>query len=164
MGHEEEQEDIAPLSLGLPPENLFRAMCIRIANHNVFEAFMTLCIVLSCAFMTLERPLLDEQSITFKILHWSNITLSAAFAFECVVKVVSYSPQEYWAKHSNKIDTVIVFVSFLLMILEDSDLAALKSLRVLRALKAMRVATRSDAMRHQVSLIFSSLLSMVCSC
>ena len=98
------------------------------------------------------------------VLHRVNLVLAIVFALECGLKIITYNPQNYWSSHSNKIDAFIVFISFLLTAIEDSRFSALKSLRVLRALKAMRIATRSEAMKHQLDLDSGSLASMVCAC
>ena len=158
----DEDDDVPEVALGMPVSNWFRAACIRITRHHVFESFMTFCILVSCVAMTQERPSLQEGSTELKVLNWVNLATTLIFALECGLKIVTYNPLNYWRKHSNKIDALIVFISFLLLALEDSPISALKSLRVLRALKAMRIATRSEAMKHQVALVVSSLASMVC--
>ena len=146
----------------MPVTNRFRAACIKITKHRVFDTFMMICIVISCVAMTIERPSLQEGSAGDNALYWLNLALTLSFALECGLKIITYNPLIYWRKHSNKIDALIVFISFLLLAVEDSRISALKSLRVLRALKAMRIATRSEAMKHQVALVVSSLASMVC--
>lgn len=156
--------DVPEVVLGMSSRNMFRAACIKITRHRAFHICMMICILASCVSMTAERPSLQEGSTSMHVLHRVNLVLAIVFALECGLKIITYNPQNYWSSHSNKIDAFIVFISFLLTAIEDSRFSALKSLRVLRALKAMRIATRSEAMKHQVALVIGSLASMVCTC
>lgn len=162
MSDDEPEEDVPEFVLGMSStSNIFRVLCITITTHYIFDSFMTLCILISCVAMTLERQSLEDSSTLSKALHSINLVLSIIFALECGLKIVTYNPVRYWRKHSNKIDAFIVLISFIIISVEDSGFSAFKSLRVLRALKAMRIATRSDGMKHLVSLIISSLSSIV---
>ena len=160
---EDEDEDVPEVVLGMSSGSMLRAACIKITRHRAFDIYMTLCILISCVSMTIERPSLQEGSSTLVALNRIDLVLTLVFAVECGLKIITYNPLNYWRKHSNKIDACIVFISFLLMAVEDSGLSAIESLRVLRALKAIRIATRSEAMKHQVALVISSLASMVCT-
>jgi Ion transport protein len=163
MLEEERDEVVAEFALGMSTSSLFRAICIKIASHYIFNAFMMLSVFVSCGAMIVEGPSLKDGSTSLRALNIIHLVLSIIFALECGLKIVAYSPKEYFRKHVNKIDAFIVLISFLLMVVEESSFSGLRSLRVLRALKAIRIATRSEAMRHQVSLIITSLAAMVCS-
>jgi hypothetical protein len=160
MSTEKQESDVGEFSLGMSTSNTIRALCIKIASHYMFSAFMMLSVIVSCGVMTVERPSLKVGSSSKRALNIIHLVLSIMFALECGLKIVAYSPKEYWRKHSNKIDALIMLASFVSMI-EDLSFSGSESFRILRALKAIRIATRSDAMRHQVSLIVSSLASMV---
>ena len=106
-----------------------RRAVIAVTLHWVFDIFMTLAIVVSCGSMVFERPTLPDDSAMMAYLETSNLVLTVIFAIEGVLKIVTYSPRAYWQSHSNKIDAFIVFISVLLMSVEDSGLEIFKSLR-----------------------------------
>lgn len=122
----EDEDPVADNVFGMGLTNPIRCASIKIVLHWLFDYSMTLAILVSCAAMTLERPSLAKDSNLFIALARLNLVLNVLFGLELLLKVLTFGLQAYWSRTSNKIDAIIVVLSFLLMAVEDSGLSVFR--------------------------------------
>lgn len=124
-----EEVPIASVVFGMGTSHPLRRCVIAVTQHWAFDMLMTLAIVVSCGSMTVERPTLPEDSVMMAYIKTSNLVLTIVFAIEGALKIVTYSPRNYWQSNSNKIDALIVLISLFLMTVEGSELKIFKYMR-----------------------------------
>lgn len=145
----------------------FRRNCHFIQKHKYFENFIMLLIGLSSVKLALESYIVDEpdDSIFKRISDESDFVFNYFFIIEMVLKMVAlgFVMDEgcYLSDSWNKLDFFIVSTSILDMCLVNTDIPALKVLRMLRMIRPLRVVSHNPQLKMIVSALFESLGSIV---
>lgn len=155
------------------PDNAFRVAMARVKSHKGFESTVLTLIAVSSIMLALDEPRIStckllpsdhpDSCVTLAdFLFVADWVVSILFGFEMLIKMVAMGaflgPNAYIRNPWNKLDFVIVVVSFLSLGLDgDGGLKALRSLRALRALRPLRVVSRYPQLKLVVNSIFGSL-------
>ena len=153
-------DDVRTLWL-LSPTNPIRVFCYRIIGHRHFETVMFLLICVSSICLAIDNPLLNPGSLTASVIGVLDVVIAYSFAAELLLKIIVhgafFAPRAYFmSDHWNKLDFLIVLVSFLSLYASDQ----LKSFRVLRSLKALRtlrLSRKFTGIKLIVSAVFEVL-------
>lgn len=153
----------------------------KAATANLFETFITVCIVLNTFVLALDRyPEMPNSQL--EILNGFNLFFTAVFTIEVVVKMVGLRYNKYLKDKFNILDLVTVVLSLVELALPSSDeegeggggggsVGALRALRLFRVFKLFKsgdLRTLMDSIAFTVSAIgpYTILLGLyiyVCS-
>jgi hypothetical protein len=109
-------------------------------------------IVVSSVLLALDNPLNDPESDLVTFLTYSDYVLTAFFALEALLKIISSGflfngKISYFRNVWNIIDFVVVIISILSMIVTSNKLKIVKIFRLLRVLRPLRVISRNKGLK-----------------
>jgi len=148
------------------PENALRRWCNRLRLEPRFDQFIMSVIIINSICMAIERPSIDDDSDERAALDALGHIFTAIFSVEFFVKVIGmglfYGPEPYWAIGWNKLDGVIVWISWLDLVLTivgvtGGLLGILKICRMFRALRPLRAISRLPGLKRVVNVLILSL-------
>lgn len=119
----------------------------KLFQHSIFELFIMLMIVCSTVLLVFETPLVDPESVLYKIQKSSDIFFTVVFALEAFLKIIAYG-FACNGKHSylyglwNILDFFIVLGSILDLWLADT-FTGVRVIRVIRIFRPIRIVTRN---------------------
>jgi len=122
-------------------------------DNNVFDNFITVCIVLNTFFMCLQH---HEQSDGWTLaLYIADLLFIIIFTLEAILKITAYKFGVYWKDNWNKFDFIIVLLSFPPLLLPSNSGAPSTSVfRVFRIGRILRLIKKA----RQLNLLFSTLV------
>uniref|UniRef100_UPI00358E1636 sodium channel protein type 2 subunit alpha-like n=1 Tax=Myxine glutinosa TaxID=7769 RepID=UPI00358E1636 len=141
-----------------------RRTCFRIVEHNWFESFIIIMILLSSGALAFEDIYIDRRKTIRTVLEYADKVFSYIFIIEMLLKWVAYGFQTYFTNAWCWLDFFIVDVSIISLIanaLGYSDIGAIKSLRTLRALRPLRALSRFEGMRVVVNALVGAIPSIM---
>jgi len=155
-------------SLGcISEENKIRIKVGKFLENSYLEGFIFNLIGLNSLFLALDEPTLKDNYAKNTLSFFGNL-ISSIFLLECVLKIFvmgfirgkfSYIKDNY-----NKLDFLIVCISILSWILENSntgvDISFLKAMRALRALRPLKLVSKNEGMRLVVNAILASISNL----
>ena len=148
-------------------EGCFRRNIHFIQKHSYFDGFIILLIALSSVKLAAESYVVDypEDSQIVKIFYELDFIFSYLFFIECVFKIIAlgFSMDEgsYLRDSWNKLDFFIVSTSLIDMMLTNTDIPALKILRMLRMIRPLRVISHNPELKMIVMALFKSVTPIV---
>ena len=163
---EDQNDEIEGNSLWLfSPENCFREKMAHVANHNLFEAFIIVCIVVSTITLAFEEPLDDPKSQKVQNLKTIDLVMTVVFTLEATLKVIALGflingKPSYLRSVWNMLDFTIVLAALTSLMIE-ADLGFIKALRILRILRPLRLVTRIEGLKIAVVSLFKALPSIL---
>ncbi|NXF98535.1 SCN2A protein, partial [Eubucco bourcierii] len=141
-----------------------RKTCYKIVEHNWFETFIVLMILLSSGALAFEDIYIEQRKTIKVILEYADKIFTYIFILEMVLKWVAYGFQTYFTNAWCWLDFLIVDVSLISLVahaLGFSELSAIKSLRTLRALRPLRALSRFEGMRVVVNALTGAIPSIM---
>ena len=149
-----------------------RSTCFRrnihfVQKHHYFENFIMLLIALSSVKLAMESYFVDsdKDSTIVKVSEELDYIFNYLFNIECILKVVAlgFTMDEgsYLRDSWNKLDFFIVVTSNIDMALSNTDIPALKVLRMLRMIRPLRVISHNPQLKMIVAALFESVGSIV---
>jgi len=126
-----------------------------------------LLIGLSSIKLALESYLVDEPSDSklVQISEELDFIFNYLFILECVLKIIAlgFAMDEgsYMRDSWNKLDFFIVTTSIIDMMLTNTDIPALKVLRMLRMIRPLRVISHNPQLKMIVAALFESVGSII---
>ncbi|PSC71712.1 voltage-gated ion channel superfamily isoform A [Micractinium conductrix] len=158
------RRDYPPLrgtSLGfLKVDNPLRGFLYNLMTMQFTDYFLVAVVLLSCAEMAMETAAMDPAARRTKVMHWIDVSTTAVFGLEALLKVVAFGFRPYISFNTNKLDLGVVSISVVLLIVESTGFRFLKALRVLRAVRPLRMLTRSRSMLMVFHTLVRSLAAM----
>ena len=144
------------------------AMAQALVEHRVFSTVVMLCILANSMCLVLDKPLLDPNGSTKRVLDQADLAFVVIFAVEAVLKIAAYGfclcPGAYLRIGWNRLDFFIVLVGVASQLLlhfhsgnANSNVSALRAARSLRALRPLRLVQGFPNMR----LVVDSLLATI---
>lgn len=151
----------------------------KLATANLFETFITVCIVLNTFVLALDRyPEMPNSQL--EVLNGFNLFFTAVFTLEVVVKMIGLRYNKYLKDKFNILDLVTVILSLVELALPSSgeegegggsSVGALRALRLFRVFKLFKsgdLRTLMDSIAYTVGSIgpYTILLGLyiyVCS-
>ncbi|XP_030614766.1 sodium channel, voltage-gated, type I-like, alpha isoform X2 [Archocentrus centrarchus] len=140
-----------------------RKTCFRIVEHNWFESFIILMILLSSGALAFEDVYIEQRKTIKIILEFADKIFTYIFILEMLLKWVAYGFAKYFTNAWCWLDFLIVDVSLVSLVanaLGANDLGAIKSLRTLRALRPLRALSRFEGMRVVVNALLGAIPSI----
>uniref|UniRef100_A0A671XGQ0 Sodium channel protein n=1 Tax=Sparus aurata TaxID=8175 RepID=A0A671XGQ0_SPAAU len=140
-----------------------RKTCYRIVEHNWFETFIILMILLSSGALAFEDVYIERRKTIKTVLEFADKIFTYVFILEMLLKWVAYGFAKYFTNAWCWLDFLIVDVSVVSMVANAigySDLGAIKSLRTLRALRPLRALSRFEGMRVVVNALLGAIPSI----
>ncbi|XP_051987657.1 sodium channel protein type 4 subunit alpha B-like [Xyrauchen texanus] len=141
----------------------FRKTCYVIVEHNYFETFIILMILLSSGALAFEDIYIEQRRVIKIILEYADQVFTYVFVIEMLLKWVAYGFKVYFTNAWCWLDFLIVdvsLISFTANILGYSELGAIKSLRTLRALRPLRALSRFEGMKVVVNALVGAIPSI----
>ncbi|XP_078475469.1 sodium channel protein type 1 subunit alpha-like isoform X1 [Lampetra fluviatilis] len=141
-----------------------RKTCYRIVEHNWFESFIIIMILLSSGALAFEDIYIERRKTIQTVLEYADKVFSYIFVVEMLLKWVAYGFQKYFTNAWCWLDFLIVDVSLVSLTanaLGYSELGAIKSLRTLRALRPLRALSRFEGMRVVVNALVGAIPSIM---
>ncbi|KAM5265276.1 sodium channel protein type 9 subunit alpha isoform 3-T3 [Hipposideros larvatus] len=141
-----------------------RKTCYRIVEHNWFESFIVLMILLSSGALALEDIYIENKKTIKVILDYADKIFTYIFILEMLLKWIAYGYKTYFTNAWCWLDFLIVDVSLVTLVanaLDYSDLGPIKSLRTLRALRPLRALSRFEGMRVVVNALIGAIPSIM---
>ncbi|KAM6178533.1 sodium channel protein type 9 subunit alpha isoform 2-T2 [Rhynchocyon petersi] len=141
-----------------------RKTCYKIVEHNWFESFIVLMILLSSGALAFEDIYIEKKKTIKIILEYADKIFTYVFILEMLLKWVAYGYKTYFTNAWCWLDFLIVDVSLVTLVastLGYSDLGPIKSLRTLRALRPLRALSRFEGMRVVVNALIGAIPSIM---
>ncbi|XP_030743654.1 sodium channel protein type 9 subunit alpha [Echinops telfairi] len=141
-----------------------RKTCYKIVEHNWFESFIVLMILLSSGALAFEDIYIEKKKTIKIILEYADKIFTYIFILEMLLKWVAYGYKTYFTNAWCWLDFLIVDVSLVTLVanaLGYSDLGPIKSLRTLRALRPLRALSRFEGMRVVVNALIGAIPSIM---
>ncbi|CAI5789883.1 channel type 4 subunit alpha-like [Podarcis lilfordi] len=141
-----------------------RKTCFKIVEHNWFETFIILMILLSSGALAFEDIYIERRRTIRIILEYADKVFSYVFVIEMLLKWVAYGFKVYFTNAWCWLDFLIVDVSLISLTanwMGYSELGAIKSLRTLRALRPLRALSRFEGMRVVVNALLGAIPSIM---
>ncbi|XP_033025397.1 sodium channel protein type 4 subunit alpha-like [Lacerta agilis] len=141
-----------------------RKTCFKIVEHNWFESFIILMILLSSGALAFEDIYIERRRTIRIILEYADKVFSYVFVIEMLLKWVAYGFKVYFTNAWCWLDFLIVDVSLISLTanwMGYSELGAIKSLRTLRALRPLRALSRFEGMRVVVNALLGAIPSIM---
>jgi voltage-dependent calcium channel L type alpha-1D len=109
-------------------------------------------IAVSSILLALDNPLNDPNNALMKILPLTDIVLTTFFAFEAILKIITFGfifngENSYLQNGWNIIDFIVVLISFISMLISSVNLKIIKIFRLLRVLRPLRVISRNKGLK-----------------
>ena len=145
----------------------FRKNVYFIQKHHYFERFIMLLIALSSTKLALESYIRDEPPDSTVILVSGELDFifNYLFILEMVFKIIALGftmdDGSYLRDSWNGLDFFIVVTSIIDMALTNTDIPALKVLRLLRMIRPLRVISHNPQLKMIVAALFESVGSIV---
>ena len=122
--------------------NTPQSAMVAIADSDLTERAVMLCIFLSCITMSMETPDVDPDSDLGKTLWAFGLVFTLIFTFEAAIKMLAHGVLEpkdtaYLADGWNRLDFTILLVAWMDLLFASSGIGAFKALRALRALRVL---------------------------
>ena len=142
-----------------------RVSCNRMIEHNLFNGFIMVLILLSTIILCLDSPRLERNAAagsvdakaTQGVIALFNFIFTGLFTVEMVIKIVALGIRGYFFNGFNLLDFFCVFVSWATIVPGGENLGALKSLRTLRGLRPLRLITRIQSMAIVIEALIRAL-------
>eukprot|EP00759_Apiculatamorpha_spiralis_P019667 PhF_6_TR25502/c0_g1_i3/m.35544 len=119
-------------------KNKFRIFIVHMMHNSVAETITIMVILANCVFLALDDPTTSVQERYQEI---ADICFVVLFSFECACKVIGrgfvFHPFAYLRDNWNRLDFLIVILSYLQFVGQVDQLKAIKTLRVLRPLRSI---------------------------
>ncbi|XP_074071896.1 sodium channel protein type 9 subunit alpha-like isoform X1 [Macrotis lagotis] len=141
-----------------------RKTCYRIVEHNWFESFIVLMILLSSGALAFEDIHIEQRKTIKTVLEYADKVFTYVFIMEMLLKWIAYGYKTYFTNAWCWLDFLIVDVSIITLVastLGYSDLGPIKSLRTLRALRPLRALSRFEGMRVVVNALLGAIPSIM---
>ena len=118
--------------------------------------------------MAIKEPGLDDQYAISTLNLFDNAT-SVLFICECLIKIIVMGfvcgKHAYLKDNYNKLDFLIVLLSIISWVLEQSDtgidISYLKAFRALRALRPLKLVSKNEGMKLIVNSILASIPNLI---
>ena len=118
--------------------------------------------------MAIKEPGLDDEYALSTLNLFDNLT-SALFICECLIKIIVMGfirgKHAYLKDNYNKLDFLIVLLSVISWVLEQSDtgidISYLKAFRALRALRPLKLVSKNEGMKLIVNSILASIPNLI---
>ncbi|XP_078592375.1 sodium channel protein type 4 subunit alpha B-like isoform X2 [Branchiostoma floridae x Branchiostoma japonicum] len=130
----------------------FQGVMHVIAMDPLFELFITLCIIVNTAFLTIDHHGMSED--LQNTLTVGNLVFTGIFGAEALMKMIALG-KNYFKDRWNVFDFVVVMVSLLELALVN--VKGLSVLRTFRLLRVFKLARSWPTMKMLLSIIGSSL-------
>nr|XP_020826260.1 sodium channel protein type 11 subunit alpha isoform X4 [Phascolarctos cinereus] len=137
-----------------------RITCYRIVKHNWFESFIIFMILLSSGALIFEDCHLPSKPTIKKLLEFTDRVFTYIFILEMFLKWVAYGFRKYFTNAWCFLDFIIVNVSIISLIADNSTTPLsfnVKSLRTLRALRPLRALSQFEGMRVVVNALVGAI-------
>ena len=147
----------------LGPNNQFRIFCKKVLCNPFFESTIMFFIILSCLLLAVNDPLSDPTSSLNTCLYAFDMLISTIFLTEMIIKTCVFGfifngKTSYLRNGWNVFDFIISFFCvFATLQALETNLSALKSLRLARILKALRLIPSSEGLKLTINSFLRAL-------
>nr|XP_026689963.1 voltage-dependent L-type calcium channel subunit alpha-1D isoform X2 [Ciona intestinalis] len=142
------------------PTNPFRKWCHFIANNNIFNNGIFVCIMLSSVALACEDPI-DSKSELNEVLKYFDYVFTGIFTVEIILKMVAYGvilhKGSFCRNSFNLLDLLVVGVSLISIFGNSDGFSVVKILRVLRVLRPLRAINRAKGLKHVVQCVIVAI-------
>ncbi|XP_028841801.1 sodium channel protein type 4 subunit alpha-like [Denticeps clupeoides] len=138
----------------------FRCTCYTIVEHNCFQIFMIVIILLSSSALVLEDMFLEERKVRKMAVEYADYIFTFVFLIELLLKLAAHGFKVYLTSAWCCLDLFILDVSVICLIadlLGYSTLGPMLSFRTLRALIPLRILSRLEGLR----VVANTLVGMI---
>ena len=144
----------------------------KLMEHRYFDNFILAFIGISSVALAFENPLNDPEGITSKILFYMDITSTAVFTIEVVIKVIAVGfivngKTSYIRNAWNIMDFIIVIISIISLFPIEAKISVFKIIRMARLLRPLRIISKNQNLKLSIQALIvaipaiSSLLVIV---
>jgi len=158
-----EQEKLAAAELKYARKSLyqnFMKWLSGMVRNKTFDNIIIVFIFLNCIFMAMEDPTLegkDESERNYlqaTVIPMAELIFAIIFTVEFGLKCVVYGPGEYLSDNWNRLDCLIVGVSWFGILSEGGG--NFSSLRVLRVLRPLRTVNKMPGLKVLITTLFNA--------
>ncbi|OMJ79316.1 hypothetical protein SteCoe_20697 [Stentor coeruleus] len=155
-----------PLSFGILSEDIaFRKFMLKLVLSSKFEFSIVIVIILNIIKLIWDTYTLSYSNTSPSAISSSIIdsVFTTIFALEFIMKSIAlgfcWGKQTYLADHWNKLDFIILILSFVDIALMSVNIAVVKVLRALRIFRPLRLIRYNISMRIILSSLFESIIA-----
>ena len=136
-------------------------------ESKIFQNTILILIIISTITLALETPLDNPEGKKIEILTYVDYFMTAAFTFECCVKIIAAGlmfagKNSYFREAWNILDFLIVASALLGIIAGDAiDISFVKALRILKILRPLRIIARNKGLKVAIISLGRSIPNIV---
>lgn len=125
-----------------------------LCENPYFEKFIIILILLNTACLASE--FYNQPDWLTGVQTMANYFFTVVFALEMILKMLGFGCKKYVADNFNIFDCFIVIMSYVELIMPDSD-SSLSVLRAFRLLRIFKIIKSWDSLRMLLSTVLDSL-------
>uniref|UniRef100_A0A3B3YAC0 Voltage-dependent L-type calcium channel subunit alpha n=1 Tax=Poecilia mexicana TaxID=48701 RepID=A0A3B3YAC0_9TELE len=143
-----------------PKPKMFRVLCHKLINHQIFTNLILVFIMLSSVSLAAEDPIRNFSARNI-ILGYADYVFTSMFTFEILIKMTAFGAflhkGAFCRNYFNLLDLLVVGVSLVSFGIQSSAISVVKILRVLRVLRPLRAINRAKGLKHVVQCVFVAI-------
>ena len=145
-------------------DSKFREVCVIITHSKHLDHFVLMLILANCVTMAMDHPEIDPSSDLRWYLDVIDFVFTVVFTVEMCLHIVAVGftrgTYAYLKTGWNKIDFVIVIVSWVDYLASALEIGFLRTLRLLRALRALRMFNRLRGLKVLIDSLLDSISAL----
>ncbi|XP_013387533.1 sodium channel protein type 4 subunit alpha B isoform X2 [Lingula anatina] len=141
-----------------------RCKAYQLVEHNYFETFIIICIIMSSMALAVEDYYLKDRPTLQLVLEIFDKFFTIVFVIEMIVKWLAFGLHKYFTDAWCWLDVIIVGIALIGLAAEimgsGGNVGALRAMRTLRALRPLRAVSRWEGMRVVVNALIGAIPSI----
>jgi hypothetical protein len=143
------------------PEHPLRKACKSLAEHQLFDNFILLCIIVSTGMLIYEGPPGKVDQEVLDVFAIIGHCLFFIFMVEFMSKAIGFgflfTPRSYIKDPWNKLDFIVIMATILGYVPGQEDSQLGRILRLGRCLRPLRMINRNEGMKVIITAVIGSL-------
>ncbi|CAD8184566.1 unnamed protein product [Paramecium pentaurelia] len=147
------------LSLYYMPKNRIQAFLFRVVKAKKFDLIISFFIIIN---IVVTGMYMDDANFEYLyVIDQINFAISIIFCFEAIIKIITFGPLAYFKVNWNQFDFVIVLISIIDFVTNESGLSIGKGFRILRAIRLLRLVKQFKGLKKLIDTAVFSIPAII---
>ncbi|CAD8186158.1 unnamed protein product [Paramecium octaurelia] len=147
------------LSLYYMPKNKIQAFFFKIVKAKKFDVIISVFIIIN---IVVTGMYMDDANLEYLYaIDQINFAISIIFCLEATLKILTFGPLAYFKVNWNQFDFVIVVISIIDYVTNESGLSIGKGFRILRAIRLLRLVKQFKGLKKLIDTAVFSIPAII---
>ncbi|CAD8079148.1 unnamed protein product [Paramecium primaurelia] len=147
------------LSLYYMPKNRIQALLFRIVKAKKFDIIISIFIIIN---IVVTGMYMDDANLEYLYaIDQINFAISIIFCLEAILKILTFGPIAYFKVNWNQFDFIIVVISIIDFVTNESGLSIGKGFRILRAIRLLRLVKQFKGLKKLIDTAVFSIPAII---